>query len=92
MRRGFTVEVTSLARARMTPEQRTELYAWSKDRPGVRIFVWRRDRLWETVLTGHDRIEQGRSAESPFASFLAAVSKWDGPALVSVLSDPGAAA
>lgn len=90
MRRyGFAIEITSLARARMTSEEKLEVHDWCREH-AVRLYLWRRDRAWEASLTQRERVVARQSTTSPIDAFRAAAAAWDGPAIVSFLTGPAA--
>lgn len=90
-RRGFAIEITSLARARMTPDQRAEVHAWANDR-GVRVYIWYRgrERRYEAVLSKRENIVSRQSFDGPFDAFRKAAAEWDAPAVISMFSGPAA--
>lgn len=80
------VDITSMARAKMTPAERVEIHNTCRAR-GLYLSLWFnvRERGYEAVITAGGRTYEGLAA-TPMEAWRKALALRDGPTIVSVLS------
>ena len=84
----MSLNATSLARARISPEERAEIVRWLWEHPGVRANLsYDRPKVYRAALSGVAmRVVNVTAVGRPVDAFRAAASQWDAPEIVSVLS------